>query len=517
MRSSAPLLALATAAVLAACNGRTNSPPKATLCPPGQVVSPSGTCLVADAGTTIATCTAADKPIGTSTASEQQHLGTFTVGQTVPFDVPANIASVTIVEQAVSAPDSVTVLDTNFSPAPFAVDNTAVPLIVKDPSGNTIYDDRVAPADPTAVPVFFASSSPATGTLTLPNTTKGLTQFSAGVPAGSSAGGNPWTVTVSDYAYECTQPLPPGQSCPTGGSTASTYDVTVITKPNANGAIPTSGKLDVNIYFATTQAPDQQTGVTTKPLSANTASTDPDLTRMVQTLGTIMSNAGITVNSVVFKDLPADVQARYATGVDVDQTGACGPLSQLLKFADKGNTMNIFFVSSFQATGLSAGNTVVGIDGTIPGPSTIGGTVASGAAVATHDLRFNSGTAACAGALSINCGADVTAYIVAHETGHFLGLYHVTESEGTFFDPLTGTPPCPCSTCKAATATDKCIDATPAPAAGTEHPMSVAECTVNTTTCGGGDNLMFWILETGSLGTLVDEQARVMRANPLIQ
>jgi hypothetical protein len=30
--------------------------------------------------------------------------------------------------------------------------------------------------------------------------------------------------------------------------------------------------------------------------------------------------------------------------------------------------------------------------------------------------------------------------------------------------------------------------------------MTVAECTAGTR-CGGGDNLMFWILDTGSQGT----------------
>ena len=402
MRTTAPLVVLSAAALLLACNGSTNSPPKATLCPAGETAGPGGTCLVADAGTP-ATCTAADKPIGTSTApaAQQQHLGTFTVGQSVAFDVPANTASVTIVEQAVSAPDSI-VFKPSAAASAFSLDNTAVPLVVKDPSGNTVYDDSVFPSDPTAASVFFASDSPATGTLTFPNTTSGLTRWASGLPSGTVAGGNPWTFTVSDFAYECTAALHPGESCPSGGTATSNYDITVITKPTSGSG----GNLDVNFYFVATTASSQ-------PLTAADANAgnDQDLNRLVQTLKTIMNAAGITVRTVTFKDLPSAVQQRYATGVDADQSGACGPLSQLLKNADRGNTMNIFLVSKFTSASLQPGQLIVGIDGTIPGPSTIGQTVASGAAVSVADLRASS--TLCTGAPHFPdanqqaCGADV--------------------------------------------------------------------------------------------------------------
>ena len=51
--------------------------------------------------------------------------------------------------------------------------------------------------------------------------------------------------------------------------------------------------------------------------------------------------------------------------------------------------------------------------------------------------------------------------------------------------------------------------------------MTVAECTLRSpdkgASCGGGDDLMFWILDQGSLGTLTPQQQRVIRANPLVQ
>jgi hypothetical protein len=509
MRSSASRLTVTAAAlILAACGGNDKPPASPIICPLGQTPGPNSTCLVADAGTTIPTCTAADKPVEATTAPPQEvvlHVATAAVGQVLDFTVPANTASVTIVEQAVSALDFV-----RFNGSPLS--NTAVPLRVTAPGNVVVYDDSVPfPADISTLNEFFASESPATGTLTIPNTSKGLNLWgTSGLPPGA------WTVTVSDFAYECaTGIVPPGSTC-TGGSTAGTYDVTVIAKLTAGSGIPASGGLDVKIYFATTKAPDQN-GANTTPLLAANANADQDLIRMKQTLTSILAGAKITVNSVVYRDLPADVQTRYATGVNVDQSGACGPLSQLLKLSEPGNTLNIFFVSSFQSASLQPGQLVVGIDGTIPGPATVGGTVASGAAVATADLR--AGKTACAASpntLSINCGADETAYIIAHEAGHFLGLYHTTEAEGTLFDPLSLTPPCPCQTCAPLASRSKCVDSSPRPAAGAEHQMSVAECTVSQT-CGGGDDLMFWILDSGSLGTVLPEQAQVMRANPLVQ
>jgi hypothetical protein len=512
MRTSVLLL---SAIVLAGCgndSSKGSSLPTTCSCPGGSCNS-DGVCVTrSDAGSPL-TCDASEKPVGTSALPVErvQKLGTFKVGETVGFDVPANTASVTIVEQATSAPDFV-VFKQSSSQTSFAFANTAVPLIVKDPDGNAIYDDNQQfPDDLSTLPAFFGSASPATGTFTIPNTTAGLALVGqSGLPAGR------WSMIVSDYAYECTNPaaspISSDLSCPTGATDQSTYDVTVITKPAEAGAIPAAGTLDVAIYFVA--ATGEDSAGTAIPLLASTAASDPDLGRMETTLRAIFAGAGITVGNITYKDLPASVQAAYATGVNVDETGACGELSQLLKLADAGNTLNIFFVSSFQAAGLQENQQIIGIDGTIPGPSTIGGTVASGAAVTTHDLRF--GRAACGSEISIDCGADETAYIIAHEAGHFLGLYHVTESAGTLFDPLDDSDPCPCSTCKAADATDRCADASPPPATNTEHQMTFAECT-QSPSCGGGDDLMFWILDRGSLGTLTSQQQRVIRANPLVQ
>jgi hypothetical protein len=96
------------------------------------------------------------------------------------------------------------------------------------------------------------------------------------------------------------------------------------------------------------------------------------------------------------------------------------------------------------------------------------------------------------------------AYVAAHESGHFLGLYHPTESSGTVFDPLRDTPHCECTQCGLAQAT---CDKTGLPG---------NRCTHASATCGGGANLMFWLVSSVSQGYLSPEQARVARSSPLV-
>ena len=46
--------------------------------------------------------------------------------------------------------------------------------------------------------------------------------------------------------------------------------------------------------------------------------------------------------------------------------------------------------------------------------------------------------------------------------------------------------------------------------------VSGANCT-KSTSCGGGENLMFWLLDDASTGALSCEQGAVMRTNPVVQ
>ena len=306
-----------------------------------------------------------------------------------------------------------------------------------------------------------------------------------GAPSGT------WSVVVNDYAAECKALGPPG--CLVGDGTTAypdgRYDVKVLLKP---GAVASTGTMDVNLLLVTNR------------YTAASAAADPSMARMRETLATYLARAGIALGAVNFVDLPATVKARYAAGVSVDDLSPCGEVATVLRLAVPGNAMSLFLVNSLNTT--QGSYQVVGQDGTIPGPASVGGTVASGALVSIANLTFTSSPTSCQGAIDLKaCGADMTAYIGAHETGHYLGLYHVTESSGTLFDPVKDTPLCQVSVC-----------------APGQVDVVNAECTKQlvdpASTCGGGDNLMFWLVDQVlSTGTISAQQSSIVRASPAVR
>jgi hypothetical protein len=234
---------------------------------------------------------------------------------------------------------------------------------------------------------------------------------------------------------------------------------------------------------------------------------------MLRSLAQLYGAAGLCLGNVYLYDLPTWAKTKYSVSLNPDDDSACGDLGQLFTLSATGNQINIFVVNGF--TGGTAGSTTVGVDGTIPGPSTVGGTVNSAAAVNGSDLA--SGGAFCSGPVDPTaCGADEVAYIVAHEGGHFMGLYHTTEMFGDSFDPLSDTKTCACTSCAPANVLASCSSNHPA---GTPTVMANNYCTSTSSTsqCGGGDNMMFWRLAAESRGTFTPQQGQVMRANPVVR
>jgi hypothetical protein len=216
---------------------------------------------------------------------------------------------------------------------------------------------------------------------------------------------------------------------------------------------------------------------------------------------------------VTWYDLPAWAQTKWKGGLDLDATTCDAQLGQLLSISQStdGGQMNLFLMPDLlakPAPGSTTHTVIVGIDGTIPGPGSFAGTVQSGAAVSAANLR--AGSARCTGALALSaCGADQTAYIAAHETGHYLGLYHTSESAGADFDPLDDTFQCQCSKCLTGAAQSLC--------GGAGAEVMASSCNQSTTTCGGGKNLMFWLLDGSvSQGSLSPQQSSVMRSSPIV-
>ena len=428
------------------------------------------------------------KPVVRSSfpSSQVQALGTRHIGETVSFNVASGTGSVSIVQQAVSATSAIVYKGT-------VLENTVVPGKVFGPDGGTLYDDTLAsPADPSTIPIFYGGSSAATGVMTLPNATPllGQTLAGKGLPAGT------WQFVVNDYAAECVGDPSCSQD---GGTTANTYDVQILTRPG----IASQGVLDVNFYIVGTQT----------AITADTAPASPAAQRMVQTLASLYQSAGVCLRNVKFYDVPQWARDAYGTNISADKTAPCDPLDQMFTLSQPGNAINFFLVQSISSTARPGGGTVVGIDGTIPGPSTIGGTVHSGAAVSLANL----GATGCTGGIDLRgCGPDQVAYIAAHEGGHFFGLFHTTEAEGENFDPLTDTALCKCETCALLSQQSSCATAGKTPPPSTPTLVHAASC--NASPCAGGNNLMFWELDRDvSRGKLSAQQSQVIRLNPVVQ
>ncbi|HYZ90656.1 MAG TPA: hypothetical protein VE620_15275 [Myxococcales bacterium] len=421
------------------------------------------------------------------------------------FFVPPGTGTISILSQGLDSPPAGTVPPDFVTFKNVTQPNSVVPTMLKDPSGNVVYNDDPPgpiPADPSVLQAFYGGFSPWTGMLTVPNATLLLehTALQGSLPAGN------WQFVVNDFALECTtQQHTSTNDCglPDGGftgSSTSAYDVQVLLKP---GVAPPTGTIDVAFY----------------PLSGTAAalSVDPNFKRMTDGLARLYAAAGICLGTITVYDLPdwAKQSGTFGGLINADNDTSCGQLSQLFTLSAPGNQINFFLVNGF--TSSSGPLNVVGIDGTIPGPSSVGGTTNSGAAVLGTDLTASANTNCQPGVFDpLNCGADQVAYIAAHEGGHFLGLYHTTERTGDAFDPLTDTKRCFCTSCAPVSQQANCFSVH---ASSSPTLMSTLECVHGTTTpeCGGGDNLMFWLLGAASVGKLSPQQGQVMRANPIVR
>jgi hypothetical protein len=120
----------------------------------------------------------------------------------------------------------------------------------------------------------------------------------------------------------------------------------------------------------------------------------------------------------------------------------------LLPSGTQGKAMNIFLTSTIVNDVSSLGSNVVidGYAGGIGGPTTHG-TSASGLVFATFDdlATFNPGCPSSAATCAITEQESAfwnMATTIAHEMGHYMGLNHPSESDGTVHDQIYDTPVC---------------------------------------------------------------------------
>ena len=222
---------------------------------------------------------------------------------------------------------------------------------------------------------------------------------------------------------------------------AETVDVRAYVKNRPNG-VNVSGRLDVNVFLAPGLG-----------ISAAAAPGDARLQGVLSKTAMILEQQGIELGDVFYVML---TDPGYDDILDDEELGEL--MSESSAAPSRG--LNLFMVET------AFGGGILGYAARIFGPDR-SGTTKSGVII-----DFDYGT------------ADDVAYITAHESSHFLGLYHTTESDGSH-DFIDDTLACPAN--------------------GTSPLCATV----------GDDNLMHWhILSVDPL--LTAGQGKVLRAHPLV-
>lgn len=132
---------------------------------------------------------------------------------------------------------------------------------------------------------------------------------------------------------------------------------------------------------------------------------------LVQALSAKLVSGGVALGTVTVDD----VDPKFATIETLD--GADSDLAEMFATSEDhgGVGVHVYLVDSLWASGSSGGGIIAGIAGGIPGAVGVPGTGQSGVAVVVNP------------ALSLS----LIGIVAAHEIGHFLGLYHSTEQDGS--------------------------------------------------------------------------------------
>jgi hypothetical protein len=216
--------------------------------------------------------------------------------------------------------------------------------------------------------------------------------------------------------------------------------------------------MDINFYF-----------VGVPGLNAENATRDEGFVSMLDAFDEAYAEAGISLGDIRYFDVTGDVQDRFqvlrtqqAVFDMVELSRQPGETrSELL-------SANVFFVRGFSGEMAS----VLGVSAGIPGAAGVHGSQGTGLVFSASSLQGRGGPA-------------LVGQTLAHEVGHFVGLFHTTEQRGGGADQLDDTPECP-------------------PEIGGGNPR-----------CPDATNLMFPIALQRPFVELSPGQILIVRANPL--
>ena len=202
----------------------------------------------------------------------------------------------------------------------------------------------------------------------------------------------------------------------------------------------------VKITLRTGSTPSAAT-ITVQPYITGTTWSANDIASALSVMSTIYSQNGITLS---VKDTITISESQYAT---VSSSFIDSTTSALVSQGSE-DTVNLFFVEDQP----SSETAILGVSAGIPGTMSI---ASSWNGVINYLSAHATGS---------TLNSQVLGETVAHEMGHWLGLFHTTESAGVSFDPLSDTAQCPIS-----------LDG------DSDGKVYAEECDGY-----GADNLMFW-------------------------
>jgi len=158
---------------------------------------------------------------------------------------------------------------------------------------------------------------------------------------------------------------------------------------------------------------------------------DPNFVAVIDEFKRLFGETDINIGEIVIRELTGPTASSLSfidLYNDPNNNGLPDGMEELFEMssgADK-QYLNVFFVNAIFPLG------VIGLSSSINGPA-VNGTAKSGVLINTLGGFRNKSEA----------DMKTQGETIAHEAGHYLGLYHTTEKNGHDFDPFADTPECP--------------------------------------------------------------------------